>query len=107
IMSDLGYPINSISGSETTGFEVRFDNGKLLWTQADGISQIGGFAITGRISTSWVALGGPNGVLGYPLGVSEALSEGARIQRFEYGWLIDHPLKGIHRLTNPLAGYYF
>ena len=52
-------------------------------------------------------LGGPGGLLGYPIAGQRVEPGGGVSQEFQNGWLIWSPSSGIDRIARPIGQYYF
>ncbi len=97
----LGYPLTDPRGEPSSGSSQSFQRGSLYWSPTTSIH-----LVSGRILNSYVALGGPSGVLGFPLdGVVGGPNSGTG-QRFAGGWLWASPTTGIHRLSGAIASSY-
>ena len=62
---------------------------------------------SGRIASSFAALNGPAGVLGYPIAAQRGEPGGGVSQEFQNGWLIWSSSSGIDRIARPIGEYYF
>ncbi len=101
VSGSLGHPLGSTVVYKG-GFGQRFVNGWLYSSNATGFQ-----TTAGAIATSYTALGGPNGVLGYPVGPQRGEPGGGVSQEFQNGWLIWSPASGIDRIARPIGEYYF
>ncbi|MBM7830021.1 uncharacterized protein with LGFP repeats [Agromyces cerinus] len=97
----LGHPIDSTK-TYKNGVGQRFEKGWLFW------SAKGGFVITtGTIASSYITLGGPDGVLGYPVAARTSQARGGYAQEFANGWLTWSSATGVDRVARPIGEHYF
>ncbi|MCD5347789.1 LGFP repeat-containing protein [Agromyces sp. S2-1-8] len=101
VSGSLGHPLGSTLGFKG-GYGQRFVNASLYWSEASGYQ-----TTSGVIATSYSALGGPDGVLGYPVAPQRKEPGGGLSQEFQKGWLIWSPSSGIDRIARPIGEYYF
>jgi len=97
----LGHPLGSTAVYKG-GFGQRFAHGWLYWSNATGFRTTGGV-----VAASYATLGGPDGVLGYPIAAQRDEPGGGVSQEFQNGWLIWSPSSGIDRIARPIGEYYF
>ncbi|WP_400994029.1 LGFP repeat-containing protein [Agromyces sp. GXQ0307] len=98
----LGHPVDSTRSHVDAGFGQRFRHGSLYWSAATGYR-----VSRGVIDTSYRTLGGPSGILGYPVAAETAEAGGGVSQRFEDGWLVWSSRTSIDRIATPIGEHYF
>lgn len=97
----LGHPTDSTK-AYGNGFGQRFQNGWLYWSDATG------FVVTsGWLGSSYSVLGGPDGILGYPLVTQKGEANGGLSQEFQNGWLVYSPATSIDRVARQIGEYYY
>ncbi|POH72504.1 GDSL-type esterase/lipase family protein [Arthrobacter glacialis] len=84
----LGFPISDES-TIGQGQAQNFQNGTIYWSPSTGAH----ITINGEIESRYVALGGPSGQLGFPVGEKIAAGTGWA-QRFATGYLVTGPTAG-------------
>jgi uncharacterized protein with LGFP repeats len=86
--SYLGLPESDVQTAVITGAHSTFEHGDICWYPASGA-----WDVRGRIRDRYIALGGPGGHLGFPIGGEEDVRSGTqvvgRMSRFagrDWGW---------------------
>ena len=97
-----GHPIGSTVIYPDGGLGQQFENGWLYWSGATGLD-----AVVGVIGDSYFVLGGPGGLLGYPIAAQKAEPDGGLSQAFQNGWLVWSSVTSIDRVAREIGVYYY
>ncbi len=97
----LGHATDSTK-SYGNGFGQRFQNGWLYWSDSTGF-----ILTTGWLGSSHSLLGGPSGVLGFPVAAQKSESGGGLSQEFQNGWLVYSAATSIDRVQRPIGEFYY
>ncbi|SDK51966.1 LGFP repeat-containing protein [Cryobacterium psychrotolerans] len=97
----LGFPIAAAKVEPGGGASQNFQKGALYWSPTTSIHRL-----SGAIATAYSSLGGPAGVLGYPLAAQVVDSSGTSSQLFQKGTLYSSPTLGTKYVLTALGGEY-
>ncbi|TFD74059.1 hypothetical protein E3T54_14755 [Cryobacterium sp. Sr8] len=97
----LGFPIAAPKVEPGGGASQNFQKGALYWSPTTSIHRL-----SGAIATAYSALGGPAGVLGYPLAAEVVDSSGTSSQLFQNGTLYSSPTLGVKYVLTALGDEY-
>lgn len=93
--SGLGYPTTDEYATANGGVTQGFQYGQIVWSPATGSR-----FIKGGIGATWIGIGGPRSILGYPTSDEiGGLAGGGAKQYFQYGELIWSPGAGSYVIT--------
>ena len=92
--SGLGYPTTDEYATAKGGVTQEFQYGQIVWSPASGSR-----FIKGGIGATWIGIGGPRSVLGYPTSNEIGMSDGGAKQYFQYGEVIWSPGAGSYVIT--------
>ena len=97
----LGFPVAS-PVSVLGGSVSRFERGLIVWSAATGA-----WDLAEPLAPRYGALGGPEGVLGFPLSADTAVGDGrGRVARFTGGRLSYSPTTGVRWIGRAIAERY-
>ncbi|HZK59448.1 MAG TPA: hypothetical protein VFC59_06225, partial [Cryobacterium sp.] len=96
-----GYPLESTTSYPDGGQGQRFQKAALYWSTATGVD-----AAAGAIGEQYAALGGPAGVLGYPVASEVRDATGGASQAFQHGSLYWSSRKAVRYVLTSLNGEF-
>ena len=96
----LGAPTSSETADGIGGTRQSFEGGALLWAPS-----VGGQSVSGGLAQIYSQWGGPQGVLGYPIGDEVSDGRGGASQRFQSGMLYWTP-NGTFRIFGGILTTY-
>lgn len=97
----LGYPAGDYTAYTDGGRSQAFESGTMFWAASAGM-----FYTTGVVRTAHDALGGAQGVLGYPIGDYGIAAGVGRAQGFQKGSLYWSPATGSRFITGAIGNAY-
>jgi uncharacterized protein with LGFP repeats len=97
-----GHPTDSTKVYRDGGSSQRFQKAWLYWSTATGYD-----VTAGTVGASYAVLGGPDGMLGYPLAAARSESKGGLSQEFTNGWLVWSSVTSIDRVAREIGVYYY
>jgi hypothetical protein len=99
----LGYPLSDVLDvGDQIGKYCNFISGSIYWS-----TETKAHALFGEILKKYTAIGGPKGLLGYPLSDDSGLPDGVgRYNHFQRGTIIHSPLTGTHEVHGPIRDKY-
>lgn len=97
----LGFPISDESPSTSGGRVSSFQVGNIYWTPATGALEV-----RGLILAHYLALGGPGGLLGYPISDESASAYGGRANYLQNGNIYWTPATGANEVHGAILGHY-
>ncbi|MBG6239532.1 uncharacterized protein with LGFP repeats [Mycetocola sp. CAN_C7] len=101
VTGPYGYPISTAKAYTGGGFGQNLEAGAVYWSPATGAR-----LTSGVIGRTYLALGGPNGILGYPTGDYTTRADGGRSQTFQKGTIYWSSATGAqYMLADMAAGY--
>ncbi|GHD42509.1 hypothetical protein D9V29_00900 [Mycetocola manganoxydans] len=101
VTGPYGYPAGVATAYAGGGFGQALEAGAVYWSPSTGARLTTG--VLGRLFTT---LGGPNGVLGYPIGDYTHRADGGRSQAFQKGTIYWSPATGARYMLAEIgAGY--
>ena len=91
----LGYPVTGTrTVSDGVGRFNDFQRGSIFWSPSTGA-----WEVRGTIRDEWTAVGGPRGILGYPVTGTRVAADGAgRYNHFQTGSIFFSPASGTHEV---------
>ncbi|WP_162942652.1 hypothetical protein [Cryobacterium soli] len=96
----LGFPVANEVVQAKGGTSQQFQRGRLYWSSATGVHQIGG-----AIGAQWLAAGGPSSGLGYPSSDDTAMGNGSG-QAFSTGSLYWSAATGVQQASGAIGQHY-